>query len=117
MIVNPSTRSFFTSGYVLVWTRLAASPRYQSLRLSATDAYAAVPPVRDMIRSMVSDAAAPGADKPPPSEAIEANAPYVLAETPILVDAPRSSGTTPPSSPTTSTCPCTNCSPQAWCPP
>lgn len=77
------------NSYVLVWTRLAASPRYQSLRLSATDAYATVPPVRDVIRSMVSDAVAPGADKPPPSEAIEANAPYVLAETPILVDAPR----------------------------
>ncbi|MEU9708439.1 tRNA-dependent cyclodipeptide synthase [Streptomyces sp. NPDC047967] len=77
------------NAYALVWSRLAVSPRYRELRAAAAHAYDTVPSVRDTVRSMVSEAVAPTPGALPPPEAIEANAPYVLAETPILVDAPR----------------------------
>lgn len=71
-----------------VWTRFAGNNRYRQVRAAAEHAYATVPEMRTVIRSMAESALAGNVSGTPTEGQIDANVCYVFAEAPLAVDAP-----------------------------
>lgn len=74
--------------HVLVWTRFASQARYRTLRRRIAEAYHTVAQVHAVIDDMVRDVLPGDLGSQPPACVIEANAAYVFAEAPLLIDSP-----------------------------
>ncbi|MGX1773786.1 tRNA-dependent cyclodipeptide synthase [Nocardia brasiliensis] len=74
--------------HILVWSRMAGNPRYRALRAQIEQAYHCEPAVQTTITEMVTAVLARTPGARPEAAAVAANVPYVLAETPFVVDAP-----------------------------
>jgi tRNA-dependent cyclodipeptide synthase len=74
--------------HIHVWTKLAESARYRELRGIAMRAYQERPAFRKIVQSQLISALQTSFHRDPTQAELEHSAPYILAETPLLVDAP-----------------------------